>query len=75
MADPVTVKGEGITLDLLLWRIYGVRGREVLPKTLAINPGLAGLGPEIPLDTVVKIPDLPSQTMQPIKRVSLFSTE
>ncbi len=75
MADPVTVKGEGTTLDLLLWRIYGVRGREILPQTLAINPGLAGLGPEIPLNTVVKIPDLPSRTTPTVERVSLFSTE
>jgi phage tail protein X len=75
MADPVTIRGEGITLDLLLWRIYGVRGRSLLAQTLAANPGLASLGPEIPLNTVVQIPDLPSQTTPTVERVSLFSTD
>ncbi|MCX2698348.1 MULTISPECIES: tail protein X [Ochrobactrum] len=57
----ITVKGEGITLDLLLWRAYGVRGRSLLEEALAINTDLAALGAIIPLGTDVLLPDLPAQ--------------
>lgn len=73
MAETVTVKGEGITVDLLLWRRYGVRGRRLVEETLARNPGLAQLGQFLPLGTVVILPDLPVQEEPaPRKVVSLF---
>lgn len=72
MTESVTVKGEGLTLDLILWRRYGVRGRSLVEAALAANPGLAMLGPELPLGTVIIIPDLPPQTTAVQSRVSLF---
>jgi len=62
MPLPVTVQGVGVTLDLLLWRAYGRRGQTpaMLAAALALNPDLAGLGPELPLLTPVRLPDLPS---------------
>ncbi|QGA57775.1 tail protein X [Brucella sp. 2280] len=57
----VTVKGEGITLDLLLWRAYGVRGRILLEDALALNVDLARLGTVIPMGTKVFLPDLPPE--------------
>ncbi len=64
MATTIKVAGVGITVELLLWRHGKVRGAtsERLTQTLAMNPGLAALGPELPLGTVVMIPDLPPVT-------------
>lgn len=69
----ITVKGEGITLDLLLWRAYGVRGRILVEDALALNTDLAALGAIIPLGTLVHLPDLPAaETGQSLLVVSLF---
>jgi len=59
-----TVGGVGITVELLLWKHGKVRGAtsERLTQTLEMNPGLAALGAELPLGTVVMIPDLPPVT-------------
>lgn len=73
MAETITIRGEGISLDLLLWRRYGVRGQGLVEETLVLNPGLAALGPILPLGTVVTVPDLPPSASAPaVKVVSLF---
>lgn len=73
MAETITIRGEGISLDLLLWRRYGVRGQGLVEEALVLNPGLAALGPVLPLGTVVTIPDLPPAASAPaVKVVSLF---
>lgn len=69
----ITVKGEDITLDLLLWRTYGVRGRSLLEEALNINTDLAALGAIIPLGTKVYLPDIPpAESGQSRQVVSLF---
>ncbi|MCR5941118.1 phage tail protein [Ochrobactrum sp. XJ1] len=69
----VTVKGEGITLDLLLWRAYGVRGRKLVEEALSLNRDLASLGVVIPMGQTVNLPDLPSEEIgQTREVVSLF---
>lgn len=69
----ITVKGEGITLDLLLWRAYGVRGRGLLEEAFSLNTNLARLGVVIPMGTVVRLPDLPAiESGQSRDVVSLF---
>jgi phage tail protein X len=72
MNETITVKGEGISLDLLLWRKFGVRGRELVEVTLGLNPGLADLGAFLPLGTVVVVPPLPAKSTLPVKLVTLF---
>ena len=64
MATTVKVAGVGITLELLLWRHGKRRGATSarLAETLALNPGIAALGPFLPLGTSVTIPDLPPVT-------------
>jgi phage tail protein X len=70
--DTVTIRGEGITLDLLLWRTYGVRGQQLVEEALDANPGLAGVGAVLPLGTVVRIPPLPVETRAPAPLITLF---
>ena len=59
MAETVIVRGEGLTVDLLLWRKYGVKGKALVEATFALNAGLAALGPILPLGTSVTLADLP----------------
>lgn len=60
MSTTVEVRGEGVTVELLLWRKYRAEGKDLVVPTLKLNPGLAALGPYLPLGTVVEIPDLPN---------------
>lgn len=61
----VTVQRGRTTLDLLLWRLHGISGPGLLEQTLEANPGLADLGAELPIGTVVLLPEtrgtLPAQ--------------
>jgi phage tail protein X len=47
---------QGDTLDLLLHRDCGL-GPEAIDIVLAANPGLAALGPVLPVGTPVLVPD------------------
>ena len=69
----VTVTRPRTMLDLLLWRQFGVFGAALLEQTLEANPGLAGVGAELPLGTVVQLPDFaPRQDTQSVKVIDLF---
>lgn len=72
MAEWIEIKGEGKTVELLLHSKYGVRGRELVEKTFALNPGLAAVGVFLPLGTRVLIPDLPPQVRTEKRVVTLF---
>lgn len=72
MNETITIRGEGISLDLLLWRKFGVRGRELVEATLTLNPGLALRGPILPMGTVVIVPPLPLQSRTAVALVTLF---
>ncbi len=72
MTEQIRVKGDNITLDLLLERRHGWRGRELVEAALALNPGLAALGVTIPLGTLVNIPELPPRKNEEVEVVDLF---
>ncbi|MBS8259716.1 phage tail protein [Roseibium polysiphoniae] len=72
MPETITVRGDNLTLDLLLWRRYGVRGRELMEQALTLNPDLAAVGPILPLGTQITLPDLPEQTTAARQVVTLF---
>jgi phage tail protein X len=73
MAETVIVRGEGLTVDLLLWRKYGVKGRALVEATFALNAGLAALGPVLPLGTSVTLADLRRRRRSTsVSRISLF---
>ena len=74
--ETVTVQRTRTTVDLLLWRRFGTAGMAMVEQTLALNPGIAGLGPVLPIGTVVTLPDPPSAPAVAARRVlSLFGDD
>ncbi len=70
--ETYTVDGEGVPLDLIVWRRYKRNIPGLVEAALAITPGLADLGPLLPRGTVINIPvDTPS-TVQQIPVVRLW---
>lgn len=59
---------EGDTLDFICWRFYGQQSGAV-ELVLNANPGLASLGPVLPVNTTITLPDIPKPAteVQPIR--------
>jgi phage tail protein X len=59
---------QGDTLDFICWRFYGQQSGAV-ERVLEANPRLADLGPELPPNTLIILPDLPkpSTELQPVR--------
>lgn len=73
MPQTITVTGDNVSLDLILYRRDGRRGQELVAAALTLNPGLAALGPVIPVGTRVILPDPPATPRQALREpVSLF---
>ncbi|WP_454919206.1 tail protein X [Xanthobacter sediminis] len=70
--ETVTIMGQGITLDLLLWRKWGDRGQSLVADTLTLNPGLAACGVELPLGTQVVLPAGPAAEVETLTATDLF---
>lgn len=49
--ERITVNGIGLTLSKIVWRRFRRPTPGVVEATLAANPGLADLGPILPLGT------------------------
>lgn len=56
------------TLDALCWRHLG-RTAGAVEQALDLNPGLAALGPVLPIGTVVVLPDTPPATEPHVQRL------
>lgn len=55
----IPVTGQGVSVDLIRFRAYRGRYAEVsTAEILNLNPGLADLGPILPIGTKVTIPIL-----------------
>lgn len=54
---------QGDTVDVLCWRVYG-RTAGVTEVVLEANPGLADLGPVLPMGTAVVLPEIIAQAEQ-----------
>lgn len=61
----------GETLDAICWRALGVTGG-VTEAALALNPGLAALGPRLPEGTEVTLPDTPIVASATRENISLW---
>lgn len=60
MMETVEVRGEFLTVDILLVRRFGYAGQKLLAETLALNSGLSNHGPFIEMGTVLVLPEAPS---------------
>lgn len=68
--ETVTVRGEGLRLDLIVWRRLKRPFKAVVERILDVNPGLAAKGPVLPIGTVVNIPvELLSPPPEPTRPV------
>lgn len=62
---------QGDTFDALLWRERSL-GPADWPAVLDLNPGLAALGPILPLGTVVIVPEIVTPTTPTLSLVQLW---
>lgn len=73
MTDTVTIAGDNLTVDLLLYRRDGRAGQKLVEAALEANPGLADLGSILPVGAVVALPDRPQAGRQTLRQpISLF---
>jgi phage tail protein X len=56
VVERVTVEGDFITVPLLVWRRFKRPMPGLVEMILDRNPGIADLGPYLPLGTVVEMP-------------------
>lgn len=69
-----TVRSEGLTLSRIVWRRFRKHMPGLVERTLALNPGICELGPELPLGFAIKIPiDPPRSTTMASRVVNLWS--
>lgn len=69
MATATALAGD--TVDAICWRELG-RTRAVTEQVLALNPGLAALGPTLPAGTVVTLPELAQAAPAVLETVKLW---
>ena len=69
--ETYVVDGDGVSIDLIVWRRYRRRTPGLVEQVYALNYGLADLGPLLPRGTVVKIPlqAPPAPTVTQVKRL------
>lgn len=72
MAETILVQRVGLTIELLLHKKYGVRGRELVAQALDLNRGITAAGLELPMGTSVTLPDLPPAMASTVAVKSLF---
>lgn len=62
------VESEGLTLSVIVWRLFKRKPLGYVERVLDRNPGLAELGPYIPVGTKIILP-LDQRTSTPIREV------
>lgn len=71
MAAAVQVRThQGDTIDSLCWRHLGTSAD--VEATLELNPGLAAIGPELPIGTLVNLPPGTQSAAQPTQLIQLW---
>lgn len=67
--ETIVVKGEAITLSLLVWRRFKRQNTGFVEHVLDINPGLADLGPILPVGTSIIFPIDPLEVQRKERNV------
>ena len=62
---------DGETVDAICWRVLG-RTAQVTEKVLALNPGLADIGAQLPGGTVLTLPDFADTPVETRVTVKLW---
>ncbi len=62
------IRQTGLTVDLVCHIHYG-RTADVTEAVYDVNPGLAALGPILPIGTTLMLPEMPKQTTKPVIRL------
>jgi phage tail protein X len=62
---------DGETVDAICWRVLG-RTQGVTEQVLALNPGLAALGPALPAGTMINLPEVAQLTPAVRETVNLW---
>lgn len=74
LAETVTVMGEHLTVDLIVWRKFRKPMPGLVEKVFHLNPGLAANGEFLALGTVFTIPEVDDNaTSQDIELISLWA--
>ena len=63
LIEPVIVEGEGLTVSLIVWRRFRRPMPGLVERIYATNPGLADLGPVLPIGVRFGMP-IPSEPAQ-----------
>ncbi len=63
--ESFVVDGDGVPIDLIVWRRYRRQTPALVEAVLTLNPGLADIGPLLPRGTKLAIPiDQPATPVQ-----------
>lgn len=65
--ETILVRTEGLTLDQLVWRKYRRPIPGLVEQVLELNPGVAQLGPMLPVGTAVRLPILQAKSETPAR--------
>lgn len=72
MTQTVTVEGDALTVSLIVWRRFIRPMPGLVEAILDANPGLADLGPILPLGTVFEMPVPIAQDHQVLDPIRLW---
>ena len=72
--EKIIVRGDGITLPVLIWRRFRKPMPGLVEKALDINPGLAAQGPFLAPGTTILLPiaDEVETSSEPAARIKLW---
>jgi phage tail protein X len=62
----VLVSRDDMTVDLIVWQAIGRQDDRLVERTFELNPGLAALGPIVPVGTELELPD-PAAERPPLR--------
>jgi len=65
----IKVEAEELTLDQLVWRKFRRPIPGLVEQVLALNPGLAQLGPYLPLGRTIVLPVLQEAALAPKREI------
>ena len=69
----IVVSREQMTVDLIVWQTFGRQDGTLVERTFELNPGLAALGPFLPVGTELELPAASAERPALIETVRLWA--